>query len=57
MAEGDKINVQKLGVSDLSGASITDDGAGNTLVVFGAQEQMVLSGISASTIGVDDFIF
>ena len=27
-AEGDKINVESLGVSDLTGASITDDGAG-----------------------------
>ena len=56
-SDADKIDVSALGIPDFASLSMADNGFGDTLIDFGAGDQVTLIGVSTSSLAAGDFIF
>ena len=55
--DADKIDVSALGIGDFDSLNMANNGAGGTVLDFGAGDEVTLVGVNPGSLGADDFIF
>ncbi len=55
--DADRIDVSALGISDFDSLNVADNGVGDTVLDFGAGDELTLVGVNPGSLGADDFIF